>query len=75
MSYDLYTVLAQCTDTTEHHDHQFASRGDRLPPHTVFTESIETIDNDYASHLLGGLTLGLACPLGVIGRVTEAWEG
>ncbi len=56
MSDDLYTILAKRPEPDDD-NREPRPRPDKRDPHTVHTASVETIDNDRASYLLGGIAL------------------
>ena len=55
MSHDLYHLLAKPADPDDECDP--GSGRDKRDPHTALTASVETIDNDRASYLLGNVSL------------------
>jgi hypothetical protein len=56
MPHDLYSFLAKPADTDD--DNRDSGPGrDKREPHTALTASVETIDNDRASYLLGNIGL------------------
>jgi hypothetical protein len=56
VSDNLYAILARPAEPDDDNREPRPSP-DKRDPHTVHTASVETIDNDRASYLLGGITL------------------
>ncbi|MEH0827299.1 MULTISPECIES: hypothetical protein [unclassified Micromonospora] len=57
MSGDLYDLLAKQPSEPVDSNKPNGAGHDDPPPNTIFTASIETIDNDRATYLLGNVSL------------------
>ncbi|GIF71867.1 hypothetical protein [Asanoa siamensis] len=55
MSHDLYKFLAKPAEPDDDRDPK--SGRDKRDPNTALTASVETIDNDRATYLLGNVSL------------------